>query len=102
VLIDGRRFHDAYEGMPILPCCRRTPSKRIEVLRGPYLHYIGSNAMAGVISIITKNGDYDPYTSMEAAVEPIILTTPNCPMDGEKVPVDYFLTGSRLYKRIYE
>jgi outer membrane receptor for ferrienterochelin and colicins len=54
VLIDGRRFSSGYKGSVDLKQISIDMIERIEVVRGPSSALYGSDAMGGVVNIITK------------------------------------------------
>ncbi len=56
VLIDGHSINDFYDGRPIFDFPMDFIEK-IEVIRGPGSALFGSNALAGVINIITKKNE---------------------------------------------
>jgi vitamin B12 transporter len=66
VLIDGIRVGDPTQtdGSLDFGNVSVTDIERIEVLRGPQSALYGSNAMAGVINIITKKGGKTPHRSV--------------------------------------
>ncbi|MFQ5561817.1 MAG: TonB-dependent receptor, partial [Nitrospinota bacterium] len=53
VLVDGNRFNDFYSGDPLFDIPVDNID-RIEILRGPGSSLYGTNAMVGVVNIITK------------------------------------------------
>lgn len=57
VLVDGVRINTATSGTVDLADLRADQVERIEVLRGPQSSLYGSEAMGGVISIITRRGE---------------------------------------------
>lgn len=63
VLIDGVEVSATGEGEYDLGGLIATDIERIEVLRGPQSALFGSDAMAGVINIITKRGKRDSLTA---------------------------------------
>lgn len=54
VLIDGHPQFSGIYGHPISDACQTVNVERIEVLRGPASMLYGSNAMGGVINIVTR------------------------------------------------
>jgi outer membrane receptor protein involved in Fe transport len=64
VLIDGRRFETLLAGVPFLDemPVRMEDIKRIEVVKGPVGAVYGTNALAGVISIVTYGASEVPGT----------------------------------------
>ena len=55
VLIDGHPQYQGIYGHPICDSYQTMMAERVEVLRGPASVLYGSNAMGGVINIITRN-----------------------------------------------
>ncbi len=54
VLIDGHPQYMGLMGHPIADACRAEMAERVEVVRGPASMLYGSNAMSGVINIVTR------------------------------------------------
>ncbi len=54
VLIDGHPQYMGLMGHPIADACQSMLTERVEVLRGPASVLYGSNAMGGVINIVTR------------------------------------------------
>jgi len=63
VLIDGVEVSTAQDGAYDFAGLLTADIERIEVLRGPQSSLYGSNATAGVISIITKRGQRDSFAA---------------------------------------
>jgi outer membrane cobalamin receptor len=71
VLINGRPFRDALESNSNLALYQSFPIgliERIEVLRGPGSVLYGSNAVAGVINVITKRSHAKRSTAISAGL----------------------------------
>ena len=69
VMIDGRRINDAQNGLfdlSNLPLSK-DEIERIEVLRGSASALYGADAMGGVINIITRSPNKDPYTRVASS-----------------------------------
>lgn len=64
VLVDGRRINEAFQGNAELALLPADSIRKIEVLRGPASALYGSNAMGGVINIVTRRGLAEPVTEM--------------------------------------
>lgn len=54
VLVDGQPQYAGLMGHPIPDAYQTMMAERVEVLRGPASLYYGSNAMAGVVNIVTR------------------------------------------------
>lgn len=67
VLIDGRRVNEQFQGNAELGQLPVDDIERIEILRGPASALYGSNAMGGVLNIITRRGRQSPGLSLSAA-----------------------------------
>ena len=68
VLIDGHPQYNGIYGHPISDSYQTLIAERIEVLRGPASVLYGSNAMGGVMNIVTRQAKTDepPLTSASA------------------------------------
>lgn len=60
ILLDGRRFQGGIDGVVDLRDIPAHNVERIEIVRGPASSLYGSDAMAGVINIITRDGGSTP------------------------------------------
>lgn len=54
VLVDGLPQYAGLYGHPIADACQTLMAERVEVLRGPASAVYGSNAMGGVVNIVTR------------------------------------------------
>ncbi len=68
VLVDGHPQYQGIFGHPIADAYHTMLAERIEVVRGPASLLYGSNAMGGVVNIITKHGLADAFGGAEDAV----------------------------------
>lgn len=59
VLIDGHPQYMGLMGHPIADACQSMLTERVEVLRGPASVLYGSNAMGGVVNIVTRKSKDD-------------------------------------------
>ena len=59
VLIDGQPQYAGLMGHPIPDVCQTLMTEKVEVLRGPASLLYGSNAMGGVVNIITRQMNQD-------------------------------------------
>lgn len=57
VLVDGHPQYAGIMGHPVADVCQGMIAERVEVLRGPASVLYGSNAMGGVINIVTRKMD---------------------------------------------
>ncbi|MFO7871916.1 MAG: TonB-dependent receptor [Kiritimatiellia bacterium] len=64
VLIDGRRINEQYQGTAELSLLTADSIERVEIVRGPASAIYGSNAMGGVINIVTRRGKTRPGTEI--------------------------------------
>lgn len=70
VLIDEQPINDALTGSPNLGILPTERIRRIEIVRGPFSALWGSNALAGVVNVVTLPGREDPGLSVSAAAGP--------------------------------
>lgn len=79
VLVDGHPQYMGIMGHPIADACQTIMAERIEVVRGPASVIYGSNAMGGVINIVTHKrtedgvqtrlrGSYGSYNTVETDI----------------------------------
>lgn len=61
VLIDGHPQYMGLMGHPIADSYQSLMAERVEVLRGPSSMLYGSNAMGGVVNIVTRKMDTDGF-----------------------------------------
>ncbi len=67
---------------------------RIEIVKGPQSTIYGSEAMAGVINIITKKGRGEPAVKFSLEGGSYATINPSLTVSGGSEKVDYRLTGS--------
>ena len=63
ILIDGHPQYMGLFGHPIADAYQSMMAERVEVLRGPASVLYGSNAMGGVINIVTRQQEHDGNTT---------------------------------------
>ena len=63
VLIDGHPQYNGLYGHPISDSYQTLMAERVEVLRGPASVLYGSNAMGGVMNIVTRQAHHDDVTT---------------------------------------
>ena len=63
VLIDGQPQYAGLMGHPIADAYQTMMTEKVEVLRGPASMFYGSNAMAGVINIVTRQPQNGSHTN---------------------------------------
>ncbi|MBU1210978.1 MAG: TonB-dependent receptor [Alphaproteobacteria bacterium] len=67
ILIDGVEANDATNGFFDFGSLLADDIERIEVIRGPQSGIWGSNALAGVVNIVTRSGRNEPLTATASA-----------------------------------
>ncbi|MDX2170926.1 MAG: TonB-dependent receptor [Deltaproteobacteria bacterium] len=67
ILRNGRRFRGGVNGVVDLRDIAVEDVERIEIIRGPASSLYGSDAMGGVINIITREGSRRPHASLTVA-----------------------------------
>ncbi len=94
VLIDGTKMNSPNVGSFDFSGVSVDDIERIEIVKGPQSTIYGSEAMAGVINIITKRGEGKPKA--EASFEGGSFGTykPSVTVSGSADKFDYRLTGS--------
>jgi len=94
VLIDGIRVNSPTTGSFDFSGINVADIERIEIVKGPQSTVYGSDAMAGVISIITKKGEGKIKTdvSLEAGSDGTV--NPSAAIAGGYKTVDYRFTGT--------
>jgi outer membrane receptor for ferrienterochelin and colicins len=94
ILLDGKRFRGGIDGVVDLRNIPVNNIERIEIIRGPSSSLYGSDAMAGVINIITRSGGEEPSLQLTTAggnFGRVLLTGAH----GYRIgPVSYFLSAS--------
>jgi len=89
---------DGYEENrePFLEHLTTEDVERIEVLRGPQTTLYGSEAVGGVINIVTKKGEGPPQVTASAEGGSFATFTETASVRGGRGPVSYSLSGTRV------
>lgn len=93
ILLDGRRFRGGVDGVVDLRDIPIENIERIEVIRGPASSLYGSDAMGGVINIITRRGTAETTASATAAAGNFGALLFKASHGGGKGPFTYFISG---------
>jgi outer membrane receptor for ferrienterochelin and colicins len=102
ILIDGRRFRGGIDGVIDLRDIATTNVERVEVIRGPAASLYGSDAMAGVVNIITRSGSATPHAAATTAAGSFARRLFTASHGYEVGPVRYFLSGGHDEFRLAE
>ncbi|MGH7207114.1 MAG: TonB-dependent receptor plug domain-containing protein [Nitrospiraceae bacterium] len=95
VLIDGAIVNSATQGFYNFANLTTDNIERIEILRGAQSMLWGSDAMGGVVNIITKRGTGDPQASAFFEYGSFSSIREGGQVTGQKGPVDFSFTLSR-------
>jgi len=93
IVLDGRRFRGGVDGVVDLRDIPVENIERIEIIRGPASSLYGSDAMGGVINIITRRGSSAPTAAATAAAGNFGALLFKASHGGAVGPVDYFLAA---------
>lgn len=96
VLIDGVEINEATSGQFDFADLTTENIDRIEVVRGPQSTLYGSNAIGGVINIITKKGSGPPTPSLSFEAGSFRTFRETVGLSGGRGRFDYSLSVSRL------
>lgn len=94
VLVDGRRYRGGIDGVVDIRDIPLDYVDRIEILRGPASSLYGSDAMAGVINIITRRPGPDPDLSANLALGTFGRVKGGATLGMQLDRLDYFLSYS--------
>jgi outer membrane cobalamin receptor len=92
VLIDGRRVNDAFQGNAEFALLPAAGVARIEIVRGPGSALYGSNALGGVINIVTRRGATDPARALRLAAGDHGTVQARVDHGGSSGPADWFVS----------
>ncbi|MGH7790045.1 MAG: TonB-dependent receptor plug domain-containing protein [Candidatus Binatia bacterium] len=95
ILRNGRRFRGGVNGVVDLRDIAVEDIERIEIIRGPASSLYGSDAMGGVINIITREGSTKPHTSFTIAGGTQDSLLAQASHGWHVGPVGYFLSYQR-------
>jgi outer membrane cobalamin receptor len=95
VLVDGRRINDQYQGNVEFGLLPADNVERVEIVRGPASALYGSNAMGGVINVITKRGQETPVAELAGSTGSYDTQLFRASHGWKIREFDYFLTGSQ-------
>ncbi len=96
VMIDGVKVKSTTTGSFDLSGLRVEDIERIEIVLGPQSTMYGSEAMAGVINIITKRGKGRPSLNLVTETGSFGTGSLSVALSGERSPFDYRLSVSYL------
>ncbi|MBW1972077.1 MAG: TonB-dependent receptor [Deltaproteobacteria bacterium] len=102
VLVDGVPINNLYSGEPNWNSIPLEDVERIEIIRGAYSSLYGSNAMGGVINIITRKPKKTFEGSLDLNYGNMNTYFPRLSMGGKKGAVNYFLTAHFLHTDGYK
>jgi len=102
ILLDGRRFRGGINGVVDLRDIAANNVERIEILRGPASSLYGSDAMAGVVNIITRSGGPTPTADATAAAGSFERRFASVSHGWQVGPVRYFISGLHDEFQIFE
>ncbi len=102
ILVDGRRFRGGIDGVVDLRDIPANNIERVEIIRGPASSLYGSDAMAGVINFITKQGTPEPHGELAVAAGDFRRRFFAGSHGWQIGPVRYFLSGLRDEFRLFE
>jgi outer membrane receptor for ferrienterochelin and colicins len=102
ILTDGRRFRGGVDGVVDLRDIPANNVERVEIIRGPASSLYGSDAMAGVINIITRQGGPVPTAEGVASWGSFDRQFYALSHGWQLGPVRYFLSGLHDEFKLFE
>jgi vitamin B12 transporter len=93
-MIDGIRVNSTTTGSFDFSGITVADIERIEIVKGPQSTIYGSEAMAGVINIITKKGEDTPKADVSFEAGSFGTYNPSLTVSGMYKTLDYRLTGN--------
>lgn len=97
VMIDGVKVNSPTTGGVDFSSLSVDDIERIEIVKGPQSTMYGSEAMAGVINIITKKGKGKPKVTLSAEGGSFGTYKPSVSLSGGTERLNYRLTGSYFH-----
>lgn len=97
VMIDGIKVKSTTLGSFDFSGINVHDIERIEIVKGPQSTIYGSEAMAGVINIITKKGKGKPKVAVSFESGSFGTYNPSATVSGGDKKLDYRLTGTYFY-----
>ncbi|MFN3478847.1 MAG: TonB-dependent receptor plug domain-containing protein [Thermodesulfovibrionales bacterium] len=97
VMIDGIKVNSTTTGSFDFSGINVDDIERVEIVKGPQSTIYGSEAMAGVINIITKKGTGRPHLELTIEGGSYGTYKPSLAFSGGDGKVDYRLTASHYY-----
>lgn len=94
ILVDSVRVNDPTLGMYNIGNLKVEDIERIEIIEGPQSSIYGSEAMGGVINIITKRGKGKPEITFSLRGGSYGTFNPSIEVSGEKNIFNFRITGS--------
>ncbi|MFH0889041.1 MAG: TonB-dependent receptor [Planctomycetota bacterium] len=93
VMMDGRPINEEYMGDVDFRFISIDNIERIEIVRGPASALYGSNAIGGVINLITKSGQDKPMINLKSTVGSFNTYGTNLQHGKQLGSFDYFITA---------